>query len=61
MAIGTAIQSGSFVRVYDEQGRQLTTVAGELYGFTGSTVSVKVGSFIRIYDEHGRQLSTRPC
>ena len=41
MSIGTAVQRGSnWVYVYDESGRQITTIAGQLYGFTGSTVSV---------------------
>ncbi len=60
MAIGTAVQRGSFIYVYDEKGRQLAALsAGEgLQGYTGSTVSVRRGSFIYTYDERGRQVST---
>ena len=63
MAIGSAVQRGSFVYVYDEKGRQLATVpAGEgLQGYTGSTVSVRRSAFIHIYDERGRQVSTTPA
>lgn len=60
MAIGSAVQWGSFVYVYDEKGRQLATVpAGEgMQGYTGSTVSVRRGAFVYTYDERGRQIST---
>jgi hypothetical protein len=60
MAIGTAVQRGSFVYIYDEKGRQIATVpAGEgLQGYTGSSVSVKRGSFVYTYDERGRQIAT---
>ena len=63
MAIGSAVQRGSFVYVYDEKGRQLASVpAGEgLQGYTGSTVSVRRGAFIHTYDERGRQVSTTPA
>lgn len=55
MAIGTAIQNGGFVRVYDEKGRPIYSKPGELYGFTSTTVSIKVGSFIHIYDAKDTQ------
>ena len=63
MAIGSAVQRGSFVYVYDEKGRQLATVpAGEgMQGYTGSTVSVKRGAFVHTFDERGRQISTIPA
>ncbi len=63
MAIGSAVQRGSFVYVYDEKGRQIATVpAGEgLQGYTGATISVRRGSFIYTYDERGRQMSTTPA
>lgn len=63
MAIGNAVQRGSFVYVYDEKGRQLASVpAGEgLQGYTGSTVSVKRGAFVHTFDERGRQVSTTPA
>lgn len=58
MAITTAVQRGSWVYVYNEHGSQVTSVYGELHGFTGSTVSVRRGSWIYVYDEHGSQQSS---
>jgi len=61
MAIGSAVQKGSSVYIYDEKGRQLGVVsAGSgandgLKGYTGSTASVRRGNSIYIYDEKGRQ------
>ena len=60
MAIGSAVQKGSTVYVYDEKGRQLAMVPagdGGLQGYTGSTFSVKRGSTIYTYGERGRQVS----
>ena len=60
MAIGSAVQRGPFVYVYDEKGRQMTAVpAGNgpedgLTGYTGATVSVRRGAFVYTYDERGR-------
>ena len=57
MAIANAVQRGSSVYVYDEKGRQLTVLSGDLHGYTGSSVSIKRGSSIYTYDERGRQQS----
>lgn len=63
MAIGSAVQKGRFVYVYDERGRQLTSIAAGmqsgdgLQGYTSSTVSIRKGSFLYVYNEKGRQLS----
>ena len=66
MAIGNAIQKGSFIYVYDEKGRQLASIAAGnaakgdgLTGYTSTTVNVKRGSFIYTYDAKGRQISAR--
>ena len=63
MAIGSAVQRGSYVYIYNEKGRQLGMVpAGDgLQGYTGSGVSVRRGSYIYTYDERGRQLSMTPA
>ena len=67
MAIGSAVQRGSSVYIYDEKGRQLGVVsAGSgrndgLQGYTGSTVSVRRGNSIYIYDEKGRQKGVTPA
>jgi hypothetical protein len=56
MAIGSAVQRGALVYVYDERGRQLFAKAGTIGGYTGSTVTLKNGSITYTYDERGRQL-----
>lgn len=64
MAIGNAVQRGSFVYVCDERNRQISTIPTEngkddgLKGYTGSTVNVRRGAFIYTYDEKGRQTGT---
>jgi hypothetical protein len=61
MAIGSAVQRGSSIYIYDEQGRRVGVVnAGSgpndgLKGYTSSTVSVRRGNSIYIYDEKGQQ------
>jgi hypothetical protein len=61
MAIATAVQRGTWVYVYDEHGHQLTSIHGDLHGFTGSSVSVKRGSWVYVYDEHGHQQNSYHC
>ena len=56
--IGTAVQRGNLVYVYNEKGIQLSTHSGELYGFTSTTVSIKRGNLVYVYNEKGIQLST---
>jgi YD repeat-containing protein len=64
MTIGSAVQRGSLIYVYDEKGRRLTTLlagAGRkdgLQGYTSATVSVRRGSLLYTYDERGRRLSS---
>ncbi len=59
MAIGSAIERGSLICVYDEHGTTLFQKAGGsgpkdgLLGFTGSTVTVRFASIIFTYGEHG--------
>ena len=59
MAIGSAIERGSLICVYDERGTTLFQKArgsgakDGLLGFTGSTVTVRFGSIIYTYDERG--------
>ncbi|QEO18878.1 hypothetical protein FLP30_13105 (plasmid) [Acetobacter vaccinii] len=69
--MASAVRKGNFVYVYDEQGRQLTTIAAGggshdgLQGYTATTVSVRKGSFIYIYiyiyDERSHQKSAIPA
>ena len=64
MAIGSAVQRGALVYVYDEKGHRLMSLlAGQgpkdgLQGYTSATVSVRRGSLIYTYDERGRRLSS---
>ena len=61
MAISTAVQRGEWVYVYDENGYQIGSVSGELYGFTGSTVSIRRDNTIDVFDEHLNKRSSYPC
>jgi hypothetical protein len=67
MAIGNAVQRGSWVYVYDEKGRQLRALpAGSgrddgLTGYTSSTVNIRRGSWIYSYNEKGQQISATPA
>lgn len=67
MAIGNAVQRGSFVYVYDEKNRQLfSQPAGTgpndgLKGYTGATVNIRRGGFIYTYNEKGRQTGSTPA
>ncbi len=67
MAIGSVVQNGAFINVYDEKGHQIATIQGGpltgakndgLVGYTSSTVNVRIGSFIKTYDEKGHELSS---
>ncbi len=54
MAIGLAVQKSTMVYAYNEKGHNLWTIAGELCGFTSSTVSIKVNGMINTYNEKGQ-------
>jgi hypothetical protein len=62
MAIGSAIERGSLIQVFDTNGRTLFSNAkgsgprDGLLGFTGSTVTVRFGSLIYTYSERGQTL-----
>lgn len=52
-SISVAKQNGSEVRVYDEKGNYSCSLyAGDLVGFTSTTVNVRKGNEIRIYDQN---------
>jgi len=61
MAIGNAVQRGSFVYVYNEKNSQIACLlAGNgpndgLKGYTGSSVNIQRGEFIYTYNEKGTQ------
>jgi hypothetical protein len=60
--IGSAIERGSIIYVYDEHGSTLFSKArgngpdDGLIGFTGSAVTMRYGSIIYTYDEHGQTI-----
>lgn len=56
--IVTATQKGNSVYVYGEKSRLLFAKNGNLYGYTGSSVSIKRGSTIYTYNERGSLIST---
>ena len=62
MAIGSAIERGSQIDVFDERGRVLFSKArgsgpqDGLVGFTSATVTVRFGSNIFTFGEHGQTL-----
>jgi hypothetical protein len=59
MAIGSAIERGSMIVVFDERGMTLFSKArgsgpkDGLLGFSSSTVTVRFGSIIYTYDQKG--------
>jgi hypothetical protein len=62
MAIGSAIERGSLIQVFDERGSTLFSKArgsgatDGLLGFTSGTVTSRYGSIIYTYDENGMTL-----
>jgi hypothetical protein len=62
MAIGSAIERGSMIVVFDQHGNTLFSKArgsgpkDGLLGFSGSTVTARYGSVIYTYDEKGMTL-----
>jgi hypothetical protein len=67
MAIGSAIERGDYVYVYDERGRQLfTKPVGSgpkdgLHGYNGGSVSIRQGDYVQTYDAKGYQLASTPA
>lgn len=58
--IGLAMQKGSYVEVYDENGRRKSRfyIGNKvLQGFTSSIINVKDGSYLELYDENGKRRS----
>lgn len=63
MAIATAIVIGNMLYVKDGCGMVLFTksiLGGELMGYTGSAVTIRIGRLAYILDERGRTTSTMP-
>jgi hypothetical protein len=58
--IGSAVQRGAKVVIYDLHGRLLYTKVGTLLGFTSHATTVKEGSRTQIYDAVGHHLAWLP-
>jgi hypothetical protein len=60
--IGSALERGSLIVVFDEHGTTLFSKArgsgpnDRLLGFTSSTITVRFGSIIYTYGEHGQTI-----
>lgn len=67
MAIGSAVERGGYVYIYNEKGQQVANVAignGKdhmLMGYSSGSVSIRRGSYIYLYDEKGRQTGNIPA
>ena len=64
MAIGSAIERGSLIQVFDTDARCSRRPGGNgtndgLIGFTGSTVTVRFGSVMTTFDEHGMTIYSK--
>ncbi len=57
--ITVAVQKGNSVYVYGENNQLMFMKLGELYGFTSTTVSVKIGIAVYTYNDRGMQISTK--
>lgn len=61
--IGSAIEKGSYVYIYDDNNHQKASIYigsdGSLQGYTSTTVNIRKGSYIYTYDEAGHQKSSR--
>lgn len=57
--IASAVQKGSNVYVYNEQGCSLFYKQGTLIGFTATTVTIKRGDYIECYNNKGSKLFQR--
>ena len=60
MAIGTAVDRGGTVYVYNEKNQQLFSRPGILHGFTSSTVSIIQRGTIYMFNEKNQQVGSRP-
>lgn len=63
MTIGYAVQRGTLIYVYDQDGRQVTSVSAPgrfpedgLKGYTANSIHVRKGTLIYTYDENGKQI-----
>ena len=60
MLIGSAVQKGTAVAVYDLDAAHLFSKTGTLHGYTGRAVTIRVGQSggYVLYDAQGKRLAT---
>jgi hypothetical protein len=58
MAIGTVVQSGDTLYVYNDKSVKIGMYFGELRGHTRSTINIQRGNIVYTYDERGMPIST---
>lgn len=68
MAIGKAIQRGTLIYIYDQDGKAVTSISvpsrwptDGLKDYTPTNVSVRKGSLLYNYDKHGRRTGITPA
>jgi hypothetical protein len=60
MAIADVQKKGSFIEVYDSNGRRISYMSSskkEVSGVTGDFFVVTAGSFVEVYDEKCKRIS----
>ncbi|MEB4591711.1 hypothetical protein VSS37_12030 [Candidatus Thiothrix sp. Deng01] len=67
MAIGKAVQRGTLIYIYDQEGKAITSISAPsrwptdgLKAYTASDISVQKGSLLYSYDKNGRQTGIAP-
>jgi hypothetical protein len=68
MTIGKALQKGTLVYIYDENGRQITSISAVghapedgLESYTPLNVNIRKGSLIYSYNEKGQIVNRVPA
>lgn len=68
MAISRAIQRGTLIYIYDQNGEAVTSISAPsrwptdgLKAYNASSISVQKGSLLYAYDKQGRQTSITPA
>jgi hypothetical protein len=62
MGIATAVQRGTFVLAFDDDGRMLCSIpvgmrpGDGLKGFTSSAISIQCSNRIHVFDQSGREI-----
>lgn len=67
MAISKAVQRGTLIYIYDQNGEAVTSISAPsrlptdgLKAFNSQGISVQKGSLLYSYDKHGRQTGITP-